>query len=91
MWAFDAYFVVARLRAWATCGVLEREVLADRIPIPNERFRATDRARALLDHGLEGVGDAPPMYVGGCRVNDPSSPWVRIATDAGWRLALQVA
>jgi hypothetical protein len=89
--AFDAYFPVERLRAWATHGVLEREVLTADNPFEQARFRATDRARALLHHGLERVGDAPPMYVGGCRVNDPASPWVRIEADVGWRLAAQGA
>ncbi len=84
---FDAYFPVERLRAWATHGVLEREALPDDNPFAQDRFRATDRARALLDHGLEHVSDAPPMYVGGCRVNDPTSPWVRIEDDSGWQLA----
>ncbi|HEX4454276.1 MAG TPA: hypothetical protein VH143_25610 [Kofleriaceae bacterium] len=85
---FDAYFHVERLRAWATRGVLERETLDDQNPFEQDRFHMTDRARALLNDGLERVGDAPPMYVGGCRANDPASPWVRIADDAGWRLAL---
>jgi hypothetical protein len=86
---FDAYFSVERLRAWATHGVLERESVTDDNPFEQDRFRTTDRARALLSRGLEGVADAPPMHVGGCRVNDPSSPWVRIEADSGWRLAAQ--
>jgi hypothetical protein len=85
---FDAYFHVERLCQWAARGVLERETVEEDNPFEQDRFRATDRARALLSDGLERVGDAPPMYVGGCRVNDPSSPWVRIVDNAGWRLAL---
>jgi hypothetical protein len=88
---FDAYFTVERLRHWATHGVLERETLDDQNPYEQDRFRATDRARALLSDGLDRVSDAPPMYVGGCRVNDPASPWVRIAAAAGWRLASHAA
>jgi hypothetical protein len=88
----DHYFHVERLRAWATNGVLEREALvaSDRIlgkPRTQDRFRATARTRALLEHGLESVGDGPLMYVGGCRVNDPASPWFRIESASGWRLA----
>ena len=81
-------FVIDRLRAWATHGVLERETLEDDNPWARDRFRATDRMRALLGQGLDGVGDAPQLHVGGCLVNDPASPWVRIEDDAGWRLAL---
>ena len=69
--------------------MLEREALADENPYAQDRFRATDRTRALLDHGLDGVGDAPQLYVGGCVVNDPASPWVRIENGSGWRLELR--
>ena len=86
---FEGFFPIYRLRAWATHGVLEREALADENPWRQDRFRATERTRALLSHGLDNVGDAPQLYVGGCVVNDPASPWVRIEDDFGWRLALQ--
>ncbi len=85
---FGSGFSIDRLRAWATHGVLERETLEDDNPWARDRFRATDRMRALLGQGLDGVGDAPQLHVGGCLVNDPASPWVRIEDDAGWRLAL---
>ncbi len=83
---FDLLFPLARLRAWASHGVLEREALVDEDPWRADRFRATDRTRALLHGGLDGVGEAPPLYVGGCLVNDPASPWVRIEAASGWRL-----
>lgn len=86
---FDSFFSVYRLRAWATHGVLQRETLVDENPWARDQFRTTDRTRALLDHGLDSVGDAPQLHVGGCLVNDPASPWVRIEDAAGWRLALQ--
>jgi hypothetical protein len=85
---FDPVFIVERLRSWAAHGALAREVHADDNPYAQDAFRATKRTRLLLDQGLERVADAPPLYVGGCRVNDPASPWVRIEDDAGWRLAL---
>jgi hypothetical protein len=91
VWMFDAYFHAERLRQWATIGVLEREPAEKDNLYDEDRFRATDRARALLSDGLERVSDAPPMQVGGCRVNGPASPWVRIDDDAGWRLALHTA
>jgi hypothetical protein len=86
-WPFEPLFAVYRLRAWATRGALAHEPLADENPWARDRFRATDRTRALLGHGLAGVGDAPQLYVGGCLVDDPTSPWVRREDDAGWRLA----
>jgi hypothetical protein len=85
-WPFQSFFPITRLRAWAALGVLEREELVDENPWAQDQFRATERTRALLEHGLDDVGDAPQLYVGGCVVNDPASPWVRIEDDAGWRL-----
>lgn len=85
---FVAFFCVERLRAWAAHGAVEYEPIADENPYASDRFRATARTRTLIDHGLDGVGDAPPLHVGGCLVNDPASPWVRLEADSGWRLAL---
>ncbi len=85
-WPFHPFIPIYRLRAWATHGALEREALADENPWVQDRFRATDRSRALLERGLDDVGDAPQLYVGGCLVNDPTSPWLRIEEDSGWRL-----
>jgi hypothetical protein len=88
LWTFGSYFVpLWRLRAWAAHGVVAREV---RDPDNDNRleqdvFRLTDRTRALLTNGLEGVGDAPQLYVGGCRIYD-SAAWVRVADDSGWRI-----
>jgi hypothetical protein len=86
---FDAYIAIRRLRDWASRGAMEREELVDENPWARDRFRANDRTRALLEHGLANVGDAPQLYVGGCVVNDSTSAWVRIDDDSGWRLALQ--
>lgn len=85
---YAGFFPVHRLRAWATHGVLERQEVDDKNPWEQARFRATARTRALLDRGLANVGDAPQIYVGGCLVNDPASPWVRVESDSGWRLAV---
>lgn len=85
---FHPYIAIYRLRDWARLGVLEREELVDENPWARDQFRANDKTRALLERGLESVADAPQLYVGGCVVNDPASPWVRVDDDAGWRLAL---
>jgi hypothetical protein len=86
---FDAFFAIERLRAWAAHGALEREAVTDDNPYEQDRFRATERTRTLLDHGLDGVGDAPPLHVGGCLVNSAASSWVRIEDGSGWRLSQQ--
>lgn len=84
---FHPYIAIYRLRDWASRGALEREELVDDNPWAQDRFRANDRTRALLRRGLDNVGDAPQLYVGGCVVNDPTSPWVRIEDASGWHLA----
>lgn len=38
----------------------------------------TDAGRALRDGGADSVTAMPPWWIGGCRVNDPASPWVRV-------------
>lgn len=86
---FHPFIATYRLRAWANLGVLEHEVLVDKNPWAQDRFRATDRTRALIEHGLDHVSDAPQLHVGGCVVNDPASPWIRIEDVSGWRIALQ--
>lgn len=87
-WPFRPLASIYRLREWATHGVLEREVIVDENPWVQDRFRATNRSRALVEKGLGSVGDAPQLYVGGCLVNDLTSPWVRAEDESGWRLAL---
>lgn len=86
---FHGFFSIDRLCAWGSLGALEHEELDDDNPWEEDRFRATARTRVLLEHGLDNVADAPQLYVGGCLVNDPASPWVRIEDDAGWRIVLQ--
>jgi hypothetical protein len=88
LWPFGGFLPVSRLRQWAAHGAVARKVHDpdDDNPFEQDVFRLTDRTRALLANGLEGVGDAPPIYVGGCRIYDPSSPWVRIADAAVWRI-----
>lgn len=85
---FHAYIAIYRLRDWASRGALEREERVDDNPWEQDQFRANGKTRTLLEHGLDNVADAPPLHVGGCLVNNPTSPWVRIEDDAGWRLAL---
>lgn len=87
---FDPFIAIYRLRAWAQLGVVEHEEVVDQNPWVRDRFRATARSRALLEHGLDNVSDAPQLHVGGCVVNDPASPWTRIEDAGGWRLALDV-
>jgi len=77
-----------RLRQWAAHGVVAREVRDNDGQLECEKtlFRNTDRSRALLANGLESVVDAPSIYVGGCRLNDPTAPWVRVVDGSDWRI-----
>lgn len=86
-WPFEPYFFLERLRGWAVRGVLEREEVADENPWTRDRFRANEKTRALVDEGLDWIDDAPSLHVGGCVVNNPASPWVRIEDGLGWRIA----
>ncbi len=86
---FGAYYVpVWRLRVWADRGVVAREYRghANGNLLEQDVFRLTDRARDLRDNGTETVLDVPPVYVGGCRVNDPASPWVRVVDGSESRI-----
>ena len=84
---FDGLFPVDRLRAWSAHGALECESVDDENPWSRYRFRATHKTRVLVDEGLDGVGGSPALQIGGCVVNNPASPWVRIEDGSGWRIA----
>lgn len=86
LWPFGGSIPVRRLREWAAHGAVAREVRDCDSHLEQDAFCLTDKARALLVNGLEGVGDAPPLYVGGCRLYDPAAPWVRVADGSGWRI-----
>jgi hypothetical protein len=86
---FGSYYVpIWRLRVWASRGVVAREDRghAHGNRLEQDVFRITDRTRSILDDGLETVGDAPQVYVGGCRIYDQAAPWMRVADGSGWRM-----
>jgi hypothetical protein len=87
LWPFGGFVPVRRLRAWAAHGAVAREARSHDSFLEQDAFRCTDRTQALLERGLEGMDDAPPFYVGGCRLYDPAAPWVRVAGESGWKLA----
>lgn len=87
LWPFGGFVPVRRLRAWAAHGAVAREARSHDSFLEQDAFRRTAKTQALLAHGLDGVADAPPFYVGGCRLYDPAAPWVRVADESGWRLA----
>ncbi|HEX2686382.1 MAG TPA: DUF1835 domain-containing protein [Kofleriaceae bacterium] len=88
LWPFGTFVPVWRLRQWAANGVVAHEVRNpdNGNPFEQDAFRLTDRTRLLLANGMEGVGDVPSIYVGGCRINDPASPWVRVVDGSDWRI-----
>lgn len=87
LWPFGGFVPVRRLRAWAAHGAIAREARSHDSFLEQDAFQRTNRTRALLVHGLERMDDAPPFYVGGCRLYDPAAPWVRVTDGSGWQLA----
>lgn len=86
---FGAYWIpIWRLRAWAARGTIQSEFrdYANGNLLEQDVFRLTDKTRALLETGMETVGDPPPVYVGGCKLHDPAAPWVRVPDGASWRI-----
>lgn len=91
LWAHGGLVAFWRLRQWAEHGVVAREMRVhergeEALDCERTFFRFTDKSRALLENGLESVGDAPPLYVGGCHLNDPAAPWVRVSDGSDWRI-----
>jgi hypothetical protein len=68
-----------RARAWQEHGVLAG---TPGHPAP------TEAARRLRAEGAGPVTAFAPLWVGGCRVNDPGEPWVRSGRPGAWRLEL---
>jgi len=88
---FGSYYVpIWRLPTWAAHGVVAREPrgYANGNLLEQDVFRLTGRARGLLENGLATVGDAPSVYVGGCQLYDPATPWVRVSDGSDWRLTV---
>jgi hypothetical protein len=82
---FGSITLLDRLRAWSGHGVIARDSRDEQNPFCQDVFTATDRTEVVVKDGLRGVADAPPLYVGGCLVNDPQEPWVRVFDDS-WRI-----
>jgi hypothetical protein len=75
---FGDSLLFTRLRQWSERGAAESR---------DGRFRLAAAGAQLLDGGLAGVGDAPEIFIGGCRVHDAARPFVRRGDDGDWRLA----
>lgn len=75
---FGDLFFLRRLRDWADHGVLRSE--------PRPGAGAFDSVAYRIARRPAG-GKAPSLYVGGCLINDPTTPWVRVAEGDGWRIA----
>jgi hypothetical protein len=74
-----------RIDGWRAVGAVERREVPDRPWF--YYLRLTALGQRLRDVGVESVDQLPPIYVGGCLVNDPDQPWVREGEDSDWRLA----
>jgi hypothetical protein len=84
---FGVFYILTRLKVWAAHGALEHKPKPGARDGLDDEFRLTETGRRLLEDGLERVDAAPRLFVGGCCINDPAAPWVRIDDDVGWRLA----
>jgi hypothetical protein len=67
----------SRVSAWRALGALAGD---DRRP------SLTEEGRRLVGDGVPTVSALAPLWVGGCRVNDPATPWLRLAEPDGWRI-----
>jgi hypothetical protein len=65
-----------RVRAWRDAGAVEMQ---GELPKKGSRVRLTPAGRALRENGADSVAEFPPVWIGGCHINDPSAPWVRNA------------
>ena len=75
-----------RLDAWRSVGVVEREE-RDGQGWASFALRLTERGLKLCAEGATQITELAPLGIGGCRVNDPAAPFVRVADDAGSHLA----
>ena len=84
---FGDLFFLRRLRDWADHGILKSEDRGGDSAFSAVAYRREASGRRLVEEGLKTVADAPPLYVGGCHVNNSAEPWVRIDDGDDWRLA----
>ncbi len=78
MFPFGDSMLMRRLEEWVRQGAVERQ--------DPGAYRLSQTGARLLAAGLPDVAEAPSLHIGGCRVNDPTAPWVRVIDRNCWRL-----
>jgi hypothetical protein len=82
--------LLARLHAWAVHNPTDPVLLARQVAgasdWTNRAYRLTPLGERLRRHGLDSPHQAPPLFVGGCRVYTGTNPWVRRTNGHDWRI-----
>jgi hypothetical protein len=84
-------FLVQRLRQWAADPVHAPIFCAREEPNPVNHlcsisYRLTPLGERLRDVGFTSPTQAPPMFIGGCRLYDPDRTWVRRDIGTDWHI-----
>ncbi len=83
---FGEVFIEWRIAAWVKAGAVEQvETGPSEASRYTRAWRLTERGQEILSGGLERVGDAPEMRVGG--YSSRRAKWCCIVGNAGWRFA----
>jgi hypothetical protein len=72
--------VFDRFASWRKKGAVE--IQGDAGGPSRWELRLTRHGQHLVDEGATSVGELAPIFVGGCAINDPARPWVRLAAAA---------
>jgi hypothetical protein len=86
---FGELFFLQRLQEWAGHSPAEPALLARREPrgpndFTNVAYRLTHSGDRLRRRGLRRPQEAPPLFVGGCRLYTGSPTWVRRQRGRDW-------
>lgn len=87
--SYGDMFLLRRLREWARHNQPKPALLVKEEPNGTSAYNAvsyrlTWHGARLRDEGLQSPKEAPPMWVGGCRVYSAEETWVRRAYGADW-------
>jgi hypothetical protein len=84
-WVGDSS-VFARLAAWSDAGAVELRGSWEHGRANDYAVRLTPAGKQLHDQGAATVAQLAPVAIGGCRINDAKTPWLRVADADGWKL-----
>ena len=90
----DAYatpMIGARFRQWeehapAGPAIVSQPVDEGTNALTKVEYQLTEVGERLRSQGLAEFGEAPPFWVGGCRLYSDRTPWIRRITGANWKI-----